>query len=263
MTAFRQPITAHSFSTAADNGYRALADLATAAEGIDYRVVGGHMVQLLLYLYPTAQAAVRGTSDADGGIPEPVAAGMKLHEALLSKDYTPTAGAHYVRGDKDDAVEIDLLVPLQTTGSRQEELGGRTFDAIPGLSLALASDPLMIDVTAQLSEGNVLQFTVPIPNLEVAVVMKALATTTRSAPKDVYDLCTLFEIRHEHREALGAWRLSDPEAVSKGARKTAAKVLHGMVKQGQRNQLSTFESPTNPARFTQLIRTHVAQPRAQ
>lgn len=263
MTAISQPITVHSFSTAADNGYRALADLATAAEGTDYRVVGGHMVQLLLYVYPSAQAAVRGTSDADGGIPEPVAAGMKLHQALLSKDYTPTAGAHYIRGEDDDAVEIDLLVPMRTAGSRQEELGGRTFDAIPGLSLALASDPLMLDVTAQLSEGEVLQFTVPIPNLEVAVVMKALATTTRSAPKDVYDLCTLFEIRHEHREALGAWRLSDPEAVSKGTRKTAARVLHGMAEQGQRNKLNTFESPTSPARLTQLIRTHVAQPPPQ
>lgn len=262
MTASNQPINVHSFSTAADNGYRALADLAAAAEGTDYRVVGGHMVQLLLYVYPTAQAAVRGTSDADGGIPEPVAAGMKLHEVLLSKDYTPTSGAHYVRGEDGDAVEIDLLVPLQTAGSRQQELGGRTFDAIPGLGLALASNPLMLDVTAQLSEGDVLQFTVPIPNLEAAVIMKALATTTRSAPKDVYDLCTLFEIRHEHRETLGAWRLSDQEAVSKGTRKAAARVLHGMVMQGQRNQLSTFESPTNPARFAQLIRTHVAQPPA-
>lgn len=34
-------------SNAADLGLRALADLAEAAEGHDYRVVGGHMVHIL------------------------------------------------------------------------------------------------------------------------------------------------------------------------------------------------------------------------
>lgn len=45
-----------SMSNAADLGYRALADVAAASEGIplaDYRIVGGHMVQMLMQVYPT------------------------------------------------------------------------------------------------------------------------------------------------------------------------------------------------------------------
>ena len=51
-----------STSKASDNGYRALADLAAAATGMDYRIIGGHMVQILIHAFPTPKAVLRGTS---------------------------------------------------------------------------------------------------------------------------------------------------------------------------------------------------------
>jgi len=54
-------------SNAADRGLRALADLAAAAAGSNYRIVGGHMVHLLGRLYPTDTAALV-TADTDAGM---------------------------------------------------------------------------------------------------------------------------------------------------------------------------------------------------
>ncbi|MFJ5954818.1 hypothetical protein ACIQC5_02550 [Paenarthrobacter sp. NPDC092416] len=77
-----------STSNAANLGYLALADVADAATGLDlgeYRIVGGHMVQLLLHVYPTEAATQRSTADADAGIQRATAAGQALHERLLDQ----------------------------------------------------------------------------------------------------------------------------------------------------------------------------------
>jgi len=63
-----KPIHVISTSRAADLGYMALADVADAAQVRDYRIIGGHMVQLLLHAYPTPEAVERTTADADAGI---------------------------------------------------------------------------------------------------------------------------------------------------------------------------------------------------
>ncbi|MCB8914052.1 hypothetical protein [Rhodococcus rhodochrous] len=71
-------------SNTADRGLRALADLAAAAAGSNYRVVGGHMVHLLGRLYPTDTAA-RVTADADAGMQTVAAADVTFHTALLAR----------------------------------------------------------------------------------------------------------------------------------------------------------------------------------
>jgi len=60
-------------SNAADRGLRALADLAAAAHGSNYRVIGGHMVHILGRVYPTTEQVARVTADADAGM-DPVVA---------------------------------------------------------------------------------------------------------------------------------------------------------------------------------------------
>jgi hypothetical protein len=251
-------ISVDSISQASDLGYRALADLAAAAEGLDYRVVGGHMVQLLMYVYPCELAVRRGTSDADAGIDGLTAAGLELHHQLLARDYRATAGSHYVKGDDEELIEVDLLVP-RTLNQRTEELGGRVFDAIPGLALALNQDPIDLSVLVRLLAGDELQFSVPIPGIEVALMMKALAMQTRSAKKDLTDLCSLLEMAHLHRASLN-WKLDNPEAVAKGHRRDGARALYQIVDEVERGTIPDVPPRTPPARMAALIKRHVAAP---
>ena len=63
----------------------ALADLAAAACGQDYRIIGGHMVHILSHVYPTAAVVARVTADADAGMDAVVAGGADLHSNLLAR----------------------------------------------------------------------------------------------------------------------------------------------------------------------------------
>lgn len=128
-------ISISASSNAADLGLRALSDLALASGGHPYRVIGGHMVHLLTYVYPTPDAVARVTTDADAGINTIVAARDGLHENLLERGYTLVKGNHYEARSGDDTkpLSIDLLVPSMTGRSIATViLGGRGFDAIPG-----------------------------------------------------------------------------------------------------------------------------------
>ena len=246
-------------SNAADRGLRALADLAAAAAGSNYRVVGGHMVHLLGHLYPTDSAA-RVTADADAGMETVAAADATFHTALLARGYRLVTGNHYEAPSGDDTpLSVDLLVP-GTGGGRLErvEYAGRGFDAIPGLTLALASDPVQVRVRARLTTTEILRFEVPVPGVEQAVVLKALAWRSRLTAKDIADLCTLLTIIHEHRDRLPDWKLHTART---GARKDAARALHELVTildRGQRIDGLTIA----PARLSGLIRRYVVDPHA-
>jgi hypothetical protein len=162
-----------STSRASDNGYRALADLAAAAEGLDYRVIGGHMVQILIHAYPAPNAIYRGTSDADAGVGAPVAAGPELAGRLVGLGYKATSGNHYELVGADSELHVDILVPNSSIDPL-ELLGGRRFDSAPGLDLAMNSDPISVEVRAHLQDASTLHFEVLVPTVECAVVMKTL-----------------------------------------------------------------------------------------
>lgn len=141
-------ITVVSMSNAADLGYRAVADI--AASGLDpiaYRIVGGHMVQLLIHVYPTPEAIERSTADADTGIDRAAAAGQDLHQHLLHNGYKDTAGNRYVKKSFDGGeMAVDLLIPHGIVG-KPEQVKGRGFDAIPGLGFALNASPIIVECT--------------------------------------------------------------------------------------------------------------------
>ncbi|QHG85522.1 hypothetical protein D1O33_26390 (plasmid) [Rhodococcus rhodochrous] len=246
-------------SNAADRGLRALADLAAAAAGSNYRVVGGHMVHLLGRLYPTDTAA-RVTADADAGMETVAATDATFHTALLARGYRLVTGNHYEAPSGDGTpLSVDLLVP-GTGGRRLErvEYAGRGFDAIPGLTLALASDPVQVRVRARLTTTEILRFEAPVPGVEQAVVLKAFAWRSRLSAKDIADLCTLLTITHEHRDRLSDWKLHTART---GARKDAARALHelvAMLDRGQRIDGLIIA----PARLAGLIRRYVADPHA-
>ena len=248
-----------SMSNAADLGYLALADVAAAADGIDYRIVGGHMVQLLIHAYPTPNAFERSTVDADAGINRPEAAGQELHRQLLARGYEPESGNHYARtSPAGEKIEVDLLVP-GTVPTRTEQIGGRGFDAIPGLDFALNAAAMQVDATVLLFGGGDLEFSVPVPDAEAALILKALAWKSRFSPKDLVDILSLLEIIHEHKAALSGWGYGDPAKAGRGTRRDAAAALQLIVQQASAGRVK-LPAGLNPARLAALIRAHVPAP---
>lgn len=253
------PIKLISMSNAADLGYLALADVAAAAGGIDYRIVGGHMVQLLIHAYPTPNAFERSTVDADAGINRPEAAGQELHRQLLERGYEAESGNHYTRtSPAGDKIEVDLLVP-GTVPTRTEVIGGRGFDAIPGLDFALSAAAVQLEATVLLFGGGDLEFTVPVPDAEAALILKALAWKSRFSPKDLVDILSLLEIIHEHKPSLSGWGYADPAKAGRGTRRDAAVALHLIVQQASSGRMKLPDGQST-ARLAALIKAHVPAP---
>lgn len=249
-----------STSNASDLGFRALADLARAAEGIDadsedggYRVIGGHMVQLLIHAYPTPTLQIRGTADADAGVSLPIAAGKYLHYRLETLGYETVKGNRYGKDSDFGPLAVDLLVPFGRVGV-PNDVGGRGFDSAPGLSMAISAKPVAIDAQVTLRDGNRIEFTVLTPDVEAAVVLKALAWSYRHADKDIADLHSLFEIVNHHRTAIGVWKL-DQEGLT-ATRRDAVAALDRLVSAIERRRVDQGLFGSSAARFTALVRRY-------
>lgn len=231
-------------AVADDNGMRALCDVAAVAADIEYRVIGGHMVRLLRHVY-SVPGTPRLTSDADTGIDVNVASTGNLHDRLTALGYTAECGNRYELGEQ----AVDLLVPAAAKPGKQI-IGERAFDGAPGLRLALALPPIEIAVTARLTDGDMLEFEVPVPDVEAAFVLKMLARTVRDSERDLQDIETLLEIVASQPEYRASpWRLDDLKTTKAGERGDAARVAAQMIS----------SPPTRvPARVRALLRRHVA-----
>lgn len=65
----RHSIRVHAISNSDALGYLGQQAISAAVSPEDdYRIVGGHMVRLLLEVYPTPQATPRSTLDADAAV---------------------------------------------------------------------------------------------------------------------------------------------------------------------------------------------------
>lgn len=256
-------IHVRSTSRAADRGFRALADLATAAEPLDetaYRVVGGHMVQLLQHVYPLPNWQLRGTADADAGMEQQalVAAEPILHQRIQELGYALTAGNRYTRETSAGRLDIDILIPSFSANRHSVEVSGRGFDGVPGLGLAVSAPPIMVHANITLTGGEKTAFTVPVPDVEIAIILKALAWQSRLADKDVTDLVTLFHIVHRHHDLLTGWRL-DGQTLT-GTRRDAATALKALAAGVDRGRwAAAVPAAASPAHFSALVRRY-AQP---
>ncbi|WP_036376646.1 hypothetical protein [Mycolicibacterium austroafricanum] len=231
-------------SASEDHAMLALRDLAEAAGRSNYRIIGGQMVYLLRHIYHHP-GTPRMSADTDTGIDTPVAAGGDFHAELTRLGYLPECGNRYVRGD----LAIDLLVPA-TGRERTKTIAGRAFDAAPGLLFALAVEPISVSVTARLADTSSVSFEVPIPDVEPAFVLKALARTVRISDNDVKDVGTLLEIVDTRPAYIATpWRMGDPDVVRSGQRGDAARAAARM----------SAESGI-PARTRALLAHHVARP---
>jgi hypothetical protein len=187
-----------STSRSADAGYRALTDVAAVARelGADYRLVGGHMVSILVALHRVTDVPHRETNDADLGA---AFADQRLIDTLTNLGYRrPGASNRFVRPIEDnlDAV-IDVLAPSYT-GKHEpnQHHGSLVVDEIPGLAYALAKPPVHVEIEARLSTGVTVRATTSLPSPLPALCLKALAWHSRHAAKDAEDIWRLLAVCH-------------------------------------------------------------------
>ncbi|MCS5731546.1 hypothetical protein N1031_17430 [Herbiconiux moechotypicola] len=215
----------------------------------DSRIVGGHMVGLLLTAFPVPGLEVRRTTDADTGLSTSIATSEDVTVRLLELGYTRVNGSRFIRAGRT----IDLLVEIDGSRFKPRMFNGGQLDGSPGLDLALAADPIEIDTTVVYTDGHDEQFVVRVPTVEWATVLKAYAAGSRHAAKDIADLHHLLEIRQQYgRDAVGGWKLDVEPAT--GRRLDAARILRQITALDSR----IADSGIPPQRFIELVREHIA-----
>ncbi|HEU4849162.1 MAG TPA: hypothetical protein VFS93_01995 [Terrimesophilobacter sp.] len=250
-------------SRADDLSLRALADVAETTVGENVRIVGGQMASLLLTTFPVAGVPPRRTRDADTAITTELASSGILHDRLISRGYSATSGNSYTKplpelaapGTSVPELSVDLLVPSLDGRFRPSFHGGRSFDAAPGLAVALAADPITIDAGATLLDGTVLEFVARVPTVELALVIKAHAYASRLEDRDVEDIYRLLEIADSYpAEEIGGWQLNQDDLHA--SRSDTAVRLHQLARRSRR--LGNADVPA--ARLAALIAAHISRP---
>lgn len=240
-------------------GQLAVAD--AVQSGDDYRIVGGHMVRLLLELYPAAAAVLRATLDADAAVDKIEVIGP-LVANLLSQDFVKAGGNVFRKQvNTENLIEINLLLSRSDHRTGLHPLfvdGVGQVDSLPELSWAMLNDPLVLDVIATFRDGSDVTYRTRVPDVEVAVVLKAHAWHARhlSSDKDLADLSALFEIRHAHPNV--AWRLDQPKLIS--FRRDAARILHELADSVTRKVVRYRVPPhVDRKRLAALIRRYITR----
>jgi hypothetical protein len=128
-------------------------------------------------------------------------------------------------------------------------VGARSTQPL-GLPPALAADPIVIDTGARMLNGTVL-----VPTVELAIVIKALAYGSRPQARDVEDVYRLLEITNAYPpHEIGGRRLH--KTPLRASRRDAAVHLHELARRGRR--FSDVDVPT--ARLATLIASLVSRP---
>ncbi|MHA3724023.1 hypothetical protein ACXR2T_09110 [Leucobacter sp. HY1910] len=246
-----------STSNAEDQAFQALQDISTITRDMeDVRVVGGLMVNLHTEAFPSSGIIIRHTLDVDTAISVQLASAGTLHERLIEAGYDPESGNRYRVGNNR---VIDLLIPSSTGRfTSNTELGGRGFDSVPGLSLALAGNWVTHVLTVTLSDGSELLVEVRTPTVEHALILKAYAANQRGMSKDFVDLYNLLLIADQHdAETIGGWRIGEQGLT--GARGDAAQFFKGLQR-SPTLRAKVAGTGVSAAMLLQLIDQHVGDP---
>jgi hypothetical protein len=244
---------------------RSLAEISAITADQDVRIIGGQMASLLLTAFPVSGIDLRRTRDADAAITTELAGSGVIHQRLLDHGYAATSGNSYSRpvphlaviGGPVPELAVDLLVPSLDGRFRPQEHGGRAFDAAPGLAPALAAEPITIDTHARLLNGDDLEFTVRVPTVELALVIKALSYGSRLESRDVEDIYRLLELADAYPpDEIGGWRLN--ETPLRASRRDAAGHLHALARRSRR--LLNLDTHVPTARLATLVAAQVGRP---
>lgn len=261
----KSSLTVWSVSRAQDAGYLALADISVlAAElGADYRIVGGHMVSLLVEAFGANGAPGRETADADFAAAAPVISDDRLLPALMMRNYQPVAGNRFVRTvGQELQLTIDVLVPSYTGRHEPNQpVGQLVVDAVPGLSLALARPGLELTLSIQLREPSLAAeaglptvFPVLVPDPLAALALKAVTWSSRHHPRDAVDVWRLLEVASAASLCPQDWNDS-------GVRGDARRILNdGFGRRTASGTRDATSAPVSRTRVASLVQQHVGQP---
>ncbi|MBC9819737.1 hypothetical protein [Terrabacter sp. MAHUQ-38] len=216
-----------STSRSADAGHICTADIAKIAEdaGLEFRLVGGNAVSLLVWLHGASDLVPhRETNDADLGVPPQTTGAQSLVEAMVRAGYQQTEGNRFRRVTEHAGtplqLEIDILIPSYSDRMETNRpFGELVVDAIPGLSVAIARPPTLVEVMTTLTTGEDLRYTVPLPDAISALCMKAYAYRWRYAQRDALDIWRLLEVARQISLTPADW----PKGASG---KETARILH-------------------------------------
>ncbi|MDR1189793.1 MAG: hypothetical protein LBK95_20465 [Bifidobacteriaceae bacterium] len=192
-------IELRSASRAEDSSYHAIKDAAAVAAkiGADYRLVGGHMVSLLVAKYQVTGVPTRETADADLGAASPVVADPSLPQALRGLGYVQSGGSNrFVRPIHGGLqATIDILAPSYTARHHPNQKHGELYvDLVPGLAFALACAPETIAITAHLTSGDRVDAELAVPAPLPALALKLLSYKSRLSGKDAQDIWRLLAV---------------------------------------------------------------------
>jgi hypothetical protein len=218
-----------STSRSGDAGYLAVRDVAAIAGELvlEYRLIGGVSVALLTEVHGVAdRVPARETADADFGAYPATIGDARLTRALLDHGYARAGGNRFTREahrtPQDLLLAVDLLTPSYT--GRLETnvaVGDLSVDAVPALGLALATPPTRVRARLTLTDGEVLDVPLALPDVSAALCIKALAFVGRRSPRDAVDVWRLLEAAHAAGVRAEGW---NPDGV--GARLDASRIVH-------------------------------------
>lgn len=194
-----QPVTLGSLSAAMDGGFVAIADISDAMNTIgasnDYRLIGG--VAVLLHVQRLGlDLPLRATGDADFGIPPHLLRDHELVGAIEALGYIKIAGNRWERPiDHRRVAAVDLLIPAYTSRARHtRQVGDIVTTEVPGLAAALRRPPLALPTRFRLTDGDIQDATIALPDPLGMLTLKALARTVRHEDRDAQDLWQCLEV---------------------------------------------------------------------
>lgn len=242
-----------ALTIAEDLSLGALFDACRLSEGKNVRIVGGQMVRLLTEAFPTPNSYPRGTVDADAALDSELAATGEMHDIFVAAGYEASAGNSYQKSGRS----IDLLVGSLDGKFSSQILGERSFDASPGISSALNTEPIVIELNVTFLNGEQKQFKVRVPRVETALTIKALVYNKRLLDRDLLDVQNLLWIaKYYPAEETGGWELNTP---LRGARGDAQRALHALADRITSRQVQE-RSRIRPLELKQLIQNLIAKP---
>ncbi|MEU2613001.1 hypothetical protein ABZ570_15685 [Micromonospora sp. NPDC007271] len=252
-----------STSRAADAGFLALADLSSIAAALvlDHRIVGGHMVTLLIAAHGVAgQVPVRETLDADFAALPAVIADPRLPRALAERGYQRGDAANrFIRSHHDNRGSLDLVVDILAPSFESrlvpnQRHGDLIVDEVPGLILALHRPARVLHLEVRLTNADTLRMQVALPDVTSALCLKALAYRGRFAAKDAVDLWRLLHAAHAAGLTAETW----PTSVTGRA---AASILHRFFGiRGATGLTQVSAAPADRTRMQALVNRVVAAP---
>lgn len=202
-------VTLASTSNAEDAAWLAVADVAEVATdlGIDYRLIGGNSVALLVQVYDAAtQVPGRATADADMGASFEVCADPRLVPALTALGYDRRSGNRFTRTKDTRALVIDVLAPSYLGRLIPNQThGDLVLDEIPGLLEALLLPPVNVAASVILTDTTQLDVHVSLPDVRAALVMKAHAYAGRLSDNDALDIWRLLQSASNARHIATDW----------------------------------------------------------